>query len=263
MFGDRLVAYIAMEYLRNGSLQTRIESAFVSVREACRFTAQALLGLEHAHNQGILHRDIKPANILLGDTGQAKLSDFGLALQYEHGGNSNVNGYLTHLAPEALTGTGQGRASDIYAMGVTLLRLVTNQVQLVSPYSSRIELAMAAEKGKFPPRAYPPHVPKEVQRIIHKAIRPNQEDRFPTSAAFRQALEKLRFAIDWRQENEQAWVGQSGGDEYRFEISPIKNQWNVEYRKNGRKMRDRCYRVSDYSQAQELLQTAVRESILL
>ena len=82
---SELKAYITMEYLENGSLQNRLKKYYMSVRECCLLIEQALLGLEYAHNQDILHRDIKPGNILISDNGKAKLSDFGLAVDYKTG----------------------------------------------------------------------------------------------------------------------------------------------------------------------------------
>ena len=60
--------YIVTEYLKNGSVQSYLGNNFISVHQSIKIISEALLGVEHAHNQGILHRDIKPGNILFSDT---------------------------------------------------------------------------------------------------------------------------------------------------------------------------------------------------
>lgn len=72
--------YVSMEYLAKGSLEDEARGAPIALSRAKRLMVDVLRGLGHAHDQGIVHRDVKPANILIGDAGQGKLSDFGLAL---------------------------------------------------------------------------------------------------------------------------------------------------------------------------------------
>lgn len=253
---------IVMEYLQNGSVQGRLEKGFLSVREACRLVSEALLGLEHAHNQGILHRDIKPGNILLSDTGRAKLSDFGLALDYRKQFFPIGVGYRTHLSPEALGQLAQDELSDIYAMGVTLYRLVCNLVELKNPYSTLNELLDATRRARFPSRTYPDHVPPQVVRIVNKAMRPSPQERFRNAQSFRQALERLEFAIDWQQESEHRWTGMDTHDTYTVEAVKRGMGWDVSYLKNNRRVRNRCYNVSSEDEALELLVGVVRDSTI-
>lgn len=119
--------YVAMEYLKRGSLEDEASGAYVPLTRAKKVMIDALRGLEYAHSKNIIHRDIKPANILIGNTLEGKLSDFGLALpdlatlnlslvkQYQ---------YLLHLAPEVNSFRDYSCLSDIYACGITFYRLV-------------------------------------------------------------------------------------------------------------------------------------------
>ena len=72
--------YVKMEFLKNGSLEDEASGAFVPLTRAKKLMVDVLRGLDHSHLRGIVHRDIKPANILIGDSKEGKLSDFGLAL---------------------------------------------------------------------------------------------------------------------------------------------------------------------------------------
>ena len=95
--------YVVMEYLKHGSIEDESAGAYVHLSRARRLMVDILRGLEYAHSKNIIHRDIKPANILVGNSGEGVLSDFGLAFQdiatvdltavkqYQ---------YLLHLGPE-------------------------------------------------------------------------------------------------------------------------------------------------------------------
>jgi len=72
--------YISMEYLPNGSVEDEAGGGLLPLPRAKQLIIDVLRGLAYAHKQGIVHRDIKPANIMIGNTGEGKLSDFGLAV---------------------------------------------------------------------------------------------------------------------------------------------------------------------------------------
>jgi serine/threonine protein kinase len=143
--------YVAMEYLEKGSLEDEASGAFVKLTRAKRVMVDVLRGLEHAHFNSIVHRDIKPGNIMIGDSSEGKLSDFGLALP----ANTNpvslgvkAYNYVAHLAPEVrLTGIYTEQA-DLYACGVTLYRLVNGDTYL--PPVVAPEVSALAAAGKSP-----------------------------------------------------------------------------------------------------------------
>jgi serine/threonine protein kinase len=121
-FGDGRI-YVSMEYLKNGSLEDDARGAPIALSRAKRLMIDVLRGLEHAHNQDIVHCDVKPANILIGNNGEAILSDFGLALPNIKSLNTNElkqYQYAMHLAPEVKQLQDYSNLSDIYAAGVTL-----------------------------------------------------------------------------------------------------------------------------------------------
>ena len=116
-----------MEYLANGSLDDEAKGAYLPLTRAKRLIVDVLRGLEHAHHQGILHRDIKPANILIGNYKEGKLSDFGLAFPIGVDPAKlaiREYAYVLHQAPEINRVADYSVASDIYACGMTLYRMI-------------------------------------------------------------------------------------------------------------------------------------------
>lgn len=252
--------YIAMEYLAKGSIQKRLERRFISIQESLTIISEALLGLEHAHNSNVLHRDIKPGNILFGDNGEAKLSDFGLALDY-HVDPSDTMGYRPHQPLEVIDGNPMDKLSDIYAMGITLYRLINNVPDMTFNFSSKDEWRAAVKVNKFPDRDYLPHVPRKIKTIANKAINNNPDKRYQSASEFRQALEKAALPIDWNPLDENTWVGIAlSGDKYEIAKSKKRNGWAIDYKKNGRRVKDCCPREIDGADIEEVFFKIIGES---
>ena len=133
--GESLV--LAMEYVEGLDLAKLVKaSGPLPVAHACYFIYQAALGLQHAHEHGMVHRDIKPANLMLAREGKkaiVKVLDFGLAKVTSEG---QVDGGLTHegqmlgtpdyIAPEQIRDAQSADIrADIYSLGCTLYYLLT------------------------------------------------------------------------------------------------------------------------------------------
>ena len=114
-----------LEYIAEGSLEKALASRWVSVRESVGYIRGALLGLEQAHAQGFLHRDVKPGNILLS-TMSPKLSDFGLATDAGLALIGSAKGYRPHLPPEYYSSLSTTEQTDVFVVGVTLFRALSN-----------------------------------------------------------------------------------------------------------------------------------------
>ncbi len=234
--------YIAMEYLAKGSIQKHLEKRFISIQDTCKIITEALLGLEHAHNSNVLHRDIKPGNILFGDNGEAKLSDFGLALDY-HVDPSDTLGYRPHQPLEVIDGNPMNKLSDIYAMGITFFRLLNNIDELEFTFSTLDDWRKAVKGNKYPDRTYSPHIPKNVKTIVNKAINNNPDKRYKCASDFRQAIEKISLLIDWCPLNEDHWIGAgSNSDTYEVLKSKKRNGWVVDFKRNNRRIADSCFK---------------------
>jgi len=138
---------------------------------ACLRIAQDMVaGLDYLHAQGFLHRDIKPENILFNHRMEAKIADFGYAVEVSHVDTSELVGTKCYLAPEiALAAQMEGRKhypyhplTDIYALGLTLLFLVCRD----NPYGKSVGEISFADIAA--PRLYP--IPKETPKILADVI---------------------------------------------------------------------------------------------
>jgi serine/threonine-protein kinase len=131
------IHFIAMEYVEGDDLHARVKQGGpLDVREAADCIRQAALGLQHAHEEGLVHRDIKPANLIIDKRGTVKILDFGLALansdeeaaSLTQTHDEKVLGTADYLAPEQARDSHLAdRRSDIYALGCTLHYLLTGR----------------------------------------------------------------------------------------------------------------------------------------
>jgi len=191
--------YVKMEFLKNGSLEDEASGAYVALTRAKKLMVDMLRGLEHAHSKGIVHRDIKPANILIGDSKEGKLSDFGLALpDLSKVDTSTLKKYQywMHLAPEVNKLGDYTSLSDIYSCGMTLYRLVNGDIYV--PTVPAADLRKQIKAGKFPDRkSYREFIPISLKRVINKALSVSPSDRFQSAEAMRHALEQVPLFINW------------------------------------------------------------------
>jgi eukaryotic-like serine/threonine-protein kinase len=129
--------FIVMEFIDGPDLQQMItRRGPLSIGLACEYIRQAALGLQHAHEEGMVHRDIKPANLLVDPTGTVKVLDLGLA-RYEQAGADSLTerfnskmvlGTADYLAPEqALNLHNTDARTDIYSLGATLYALLAGR----------------------------------------------------------------------------------------------------------------------------------------
>jgi serine/threonine protein kinase len=130
------------------------------------------LALAHAASQGILHRDIKPSNLLLDETGNVWVTDFGLAKATSDGDNlthtGDIIGTMRYMAPERFNGQGDLR-SDVYSLGLTLYELLTLRPAFgESDRNKLIKQVMHDEPIR--PRRLNRSVPRDLETVVLKAI---------------------------------------------------------------------------------------------
>tara|TARA_R110002020_G_scaffold257404_3_gene471062 strand:+ start:588 stop:1625 length:1038 start_codon:yes stop_codon:yes gene_type:complete len=264
--------YVKMEFLTNGSLEDEASGAYIPLSRAKKLMIDLLRGLEHAHSKKILHRDIKPANIMIGNSGEGKLSDFGLALPDINKVDVSVlkkYQYWMHLAPEVTSLSDYDSLSDIYSCGMTLYRLVNGDSFL--PALSIGEMRNKALEGKFPNRkAYRDFIPVSLKRLINRALNVEPTDRFDSAEEMRHALEKIELNHNWV-ENKLAngfrWRSSQGGKLIQLlKTDNGKNNWEIELSQGKNKATLRritayCYKGITKSEAEKLAKRILQEYV--
>lgn len=256
-FADGRV-YVSMEYLPKGSVEDEASGALLGLPRAKRLMIDVLRGLGHAHRQGIVHRDVKPANIMIGNSNEGKLSDFGLAVpdiasvdasqfkQYQ---------YRLHLAPEVRGFNDYTTVSDVYACGITLYRLVNGDTYL--PSIDLAEATRRARRGEFPPRdTYREFVPLSLRKVINKAMSVDPADRYQSAEDMRHALEQQKLLVSWQERSSPRgtiWIGEGvTGRQFRLSLSRNNTgQWDIEFKtgKDGALRRKNCDCHQDLTKA--------------
>ncbi|HEV2720896.1 MAG TPA: serine/threonine-protein kinase, partial [Thermoanaerobaculia bacterium] len=148
---------------------------------------QIASGLHHIHHLGIIHLDLKPSNILVSDHGQAKIMDFGVAVESHQVLNRQIRGTLHYMAPEVLRQDRVDSRADLYALGMTLYETVTGALPAYG--KQQIEVIRLHLDGEIrPPSSINPHVPDAIEQIIMKLLEKDPRHRFVSAAALLQAV---------------------------------------------------------------------------
>jgi len=124
--------YLVMEYVKGVPLDEKLQEKHVTEEEAIHLFLQVLEAFSYAHKQGIIHRDIKPSNIMIAETGEAKILDFGIAkILIEQPEDAKLTktgtrmGTLLYMSPEQVRGKTVDLRTDIYSLGVTFYQMLT------------------------------------------------------------------------------------------------------------------------------------------
>ena len=184
---DKGRAYIVMDFVPGGSLAD-FHPSELTIAERVRYLAQACEGVQAVHDAGLIHRDIKPANILIGLSGEAQVTDFGIARTQAHGMTStagHLTGTLAHLAPEIVEGQRPSVQSDVYALGSTLYEVLAGHAAFIDHRLSVVDILRKIMWEEPPPLE---DVPAPVVACVRMAMTKKPEDRFTTARGFGAAL---------------------------------------------------------------------------
>ncbi|MCR5672404.1 MAG: protein kinase [Lachnospiraceae bacterium] len=176
---ERRMYYFVMELVEGITLKHYIEKKIrLTSKEAVSIAIQVSMGIEAAHNNGIIHRDIKPQNIIISKEGKVKVADFGIAkAATSNTVTSHAMGSVHYTSPEQARGGYSDAKSDIYSIGITLFEMVTGHV----PFDGETTVAVAIKhiQEEMPsPRVYVPDVPISVEQIINKCCQKNPDRRY-------------------------------------------------------------------------------------
>jgi serine/threonine protein kinase/WD40 repeat protein len=168
------------------------ESGHQYWQSVARVGMQVADALAHAASQGVLHRDIKPSNLLLDDTGNVWVTDFGLAKADDadnltHTGD--IVGTLRYMAPERFNGQGDLR-SDVYSLGLTLYEMLALRPAFDEADRNRlVKRVMHDEPPR--PRKLNARVPRDLETVVLKAIARDPAHRYQTPADMADDLKRF------------------------------------------------------------------------
>jgi serine/threonine protein kinase len=217
--GSRAQPYLAMEYIEGESLTDFATARRLPVVERLKLFRQILAAVAHAHRHLVVHRDLKPANILIDQSGQVKLLDFGIAKLVDDEESAASAPDLTRLggrvmtlryaAPEQVAEGAASTVTDIYALGVILHELLTGlspyravregklltETALLSedtsvPSSLALSDAAAAERELASAKLLSRKIAGDLDAIILKAMRRNPSARYASAGQFDEDIER-------------------------------------------------------------------------
>lgn len=175
-FEDDERVYLVMELCSHGELYSLLKrrresgGGALTENEARIILRDVVAGLKFLHSHGIIHRDLKLSNILLSETGQAKIADFGLAVLTEFSDSADsrertICGTPNYLAPEILNKKNYGRSADIWSLGCLLYSCLTGKPPFDSP-----DLPQTFDKVKRLDYQIPDHLSPSARDLISRLL---------------------------------------------------------------------------------------------
>lgn len=162
--------YYAMEYVTGPTLDRVLrDKGTIPWREVVRLAIQLCDALQYSHEHGVVHRDLKPSNLMVTESGQLKLTDFGIAKDLDATaltGTGRTVGTAAYMAPEQIRGTPEiSHKTDLYALGAVLYQMLTGE----PPFTGATAVVlMHAHINEEPPR--PSRKVEEIPKILDDLI---------------------------------------------------------------------------------------------
>jgi len=187
--------YIVMEYVSGGNLKERIlHEGSLSPPVAIAIALQVAQALLVAHEHGMVHRDIKPQNILLTESNDVKVTDFGIARAASAATVTQegaILGSAHYLSPEQALGHPVSPQSDLYSLGIVLYEMLTGE--LPHDAETPVGIVMKHVSGQLrPPREVNPEVPGEIDAVTVRLLARASKERYPNAAELIEDLKSVQ-----------------------------------------------------------------------
>jgi serine/threonine protein kinase len=194
-------SYVVMEYVPGTTLEAHSEvSNLLPLNKVVEIIFKCIRALEYAFQHGVIHRDIKPGNIMLSESGETKVGDFGASFQQRHGSETTQIsgvGSPAYMSPEQIRMETLNHQTDIYSLGVVMYRLLTGRLPFDASSQAGLTYAILNTQPARPIMLRP-DLPPLLDEIVMKAIRREPGERYKSWLDFgkdlSQAFMNLRMA---------------------------------------------------------------------
>jgi serine/threonine protein kinase/lipopolysaccharide biosynthesis regulator YciM len=201
------VNFIAAEFIEGETLRERMKRR-LTFDETLSILIQTAEAISAAHQAGIVHRDIKPENIMIRPDGYVKVLDFGLAKLSEKSAPAKaeaedstkklvktnpgvVMGTASYMSPEQARGLAVDARTDVFSFGVVMYEILAGQAPFTGETMMDVITAIINSEPQ-PLQRFAAHLPKELQRIVHKALKKKREQRYHSTRDLLNDLKELR-----------------------------------------------------------------------
>jgi serine/threonine protein kinase len=193
-------SYLVMEYVPGTTLEAFADvSTLLPVSKVVEIVFKCIRALEYACRHGIIHRDIKPGNILLSQSGETKVSDFGASFQQKMQETTQISGVGSpaYMSPEQIRMEPLTHQTDIYSLGVTMYRMLTGRLPFVASTQAALMYAIMNTEAVRPVKLRP-ELPGLLDAVVMKAMEKDLTARYQSWLEFgkdlSQAFASLRMA---------------------------------------------------------------------
>jgi serine/threonine protein kinase len=202
------VPYIVMEFVDGRTLRDLLHDyGTLPPRRAAEITVSVLTALDYSHHHGIVHRDIKPGNVIVTQSGDVKVMDFGIArndVQLALTKTDQVLGTAQYMSPEQARGERVDARSDLYSTGCLLYELLTGR----PPFTGDSPVAIAFQHVKedpVPPSGVDPEIPAWADRVVLKALQKDPARRYQSADEMRSDIERALAGTPVVDPQRKAW----------------------------------------------------------
>ncbi|KAK1270852.1 Serine/threonine-protein kinase AtPK2/AtPK19 [Acorus gramineus] len=196
-FQTKYRLYLVLEFVNGGHLFFQLHHQGLFREDLARiYTAEIVSAVSHLHKNGIMHRDLKPENVLLDVDGHIKLTDFGLAKQFEENTRSNsMCGTVEYMAPEIILGKGHDKAADWWSVGILLFEMVTSKPPFVGSNRAKIQQKILKDKIKLPQ-----YLSSEAHSLLKGLLQKEANKRLGSGPLGSEEIKNHRWfkSINWR-----------------------------------------------------------------
>ena len=178
--------YFSMDLVQGRNLASLVREHPLLPATAARYVQAIAEAIHHAHQHGVLHRDLKPSNVLIDETDQPRITDFGLAKVFNTGSDITLSGQVlgspNFMPPEQAAGRNEdvGPQSDLYSLGAILYHLLTGRPPFAAQ-TVQATLAKVLQAEPLAPRTLNEAVPRDLETICLKCLEKDPRRRYATA----------------------------------------------------------------------------------